>query len=177
MEEKVVLVDSNDNEIGLEEKLKAHQNGGMLHRAVSVFVFNSKGQLMMQRRATTKYHGGGLWSNTCCSHPFPRETPSEAAHRRLYEEMGFDCKLHEVCAFAYEAKMDGSLTEKEYDHYFIGLYDSPPKINPEEVCDWKWVSINQLKNDTKRHPAAYTPFFLVFFERVLRKAEEEGMTK
>jgi len=177
MEEMVVLVDKHDKQVGLEEKLKAHQNGGMLHRAISVFVFNSKGQLMMQRRATTKYHGGGLWSNTCCSHPFPDESPNEAAHRRLYEEMGFDCELHEVCAFVYEAKMEKGLTEKEYDHYFAGVYDNPPKINPEEVSDWKWVPINLLKNDTKRHASAYTPFFLAFFERVLKEVAAAGITK
>jgi isopentenyl-diphosphate delta-isomerase len=175
-ENMVVLVDQDDNEIGLEEKLKAHQDGGKLHRAISVFVFNSKGQLMMQKRAFEKYHGGGLWSNTCCSHPFPGEPPIEAAHRRLFEEMGFDCDLYEVVAFAYEAKMDKGLTEKEYDHYFAGIYDGKPNINPEEVADWKWVSPNQLLNDTKRHASAYTPFFLVFFERVLNKVKEEGIT-
>ena len=130
---------------------------------------------MMQRRATTKYHGCGLWSNTCCSHPFPEELPLDAAHRRLFEEMGFDCELHEVCAFVYEAKMDKGLTEREYDHYFVGIYDEHPNINPEEVSDWKWVSPNQIMNDTKRHADAYTPFFLAFFERVLKKAADEGI--
>jgi isopentenyl-diphosphate delta-isomerase len=176
MEDMVVLVDEHDKELGLEEKLKAHENGGKLHRAISVFIFNRKGQLMLQQRASAKYHGSGLWSNTCCSHPFPGEAPLDAAHRRLQEEMGFDCRIHEVCAFPYEAKMDRGLVEREYDHYFIGVYDDAPKPNPAEVGNWKWMDLSELKADTKRNPSRYTPFFLVFFERVLAKAAEEGIT-
>src|SRR5271155_1530492 len=130
--EQEILVDHEDNEIGLEEKMKAHQNGGTLHRAFSIFIFNKKGQTMLQQRAGTKYHGGGLWSNTVCSHPRKGESAVDAAHRRLREEMGFDCDMHEVFAFEYEAKMDKGLTEHEYDHVVFGRYEREPDPNPEE---------------------------------------------
>lgn len=159
--EEVVLVDHNDNEIGLEEKLRAHQNGGKLHRAISIFIFNGNGDTMLQQRAEGKYHGGKLWSNTVCSHPRQGETPVEAAHRRLKEEMGFDCDMHEVFAFEYEAKMDKDLTEHEYDHVIFGRYDNPPAPNPQEVQDWKWVSLKQLKEDMAKTPKNYTPWLKI----------------
>ncbi len=175
MDQQVVLVDENDNEIGLEEKLKAHQNGGKLHRAISVFVFDKENRLMMQQRALTKYHGSGLWSSTTCSHPFPGEKPFDAAHRRLKEEMGFDCDLKELCAFVYHADMENGLRENEYDHYFVGHYDSEPKINREEANDWKWMSIKELRDEIKKNPKQFTPFFLAFFEKVINEAEKSGM--
>ena len=150
--EQVILVDHNDRQIGLEEKMKAHQNGGKLHRAFSIFIFNSKGETMLQQRAAKKYHGGGLWSNTVCSHPRVGETPLQAAHRRLREEMGFDCDMEEVFTFEYEARMDKELTEHEFDHVIFGTYEKDPKPNPDEVQDWKWVSIEALKDDLKAIP-------------------------
>ncbi len=173
--DKVVLVDKNDNEIGLEDKLKAHENGGKLHRAVSVFVFNSKGELMMQQRAFSKYHGAGKWSNTTCSHPFQGEKPIDAAHRRLREEMGFDCDLKELCSFVYKAEMENGLTEYEYDHYFIGFYDGKPKINRDEVNDWKWISIDEINKEREKDSSQFTAFFLAFFDRVMDEARKAGV--
>jgi len=125
--ELVVLVDENDNEIGVEEKINAHRKG-LLHRAFSIFVFNSKNELLLQKRAADKYHSGGLWSNTCCSHPRPGENLKDAAHRRLQEEMGFDCSLREVFSFLYKKSFDNGLTEHELDHVFFGKFDGIPKL-------------------------------------------------
>ena len=135
--EQVILVDEKDKEIGLEEKIKAHKEG-KLHRAFSVFVFNQKGEMLLQRRALTKYHSGGLWTNTCCSHPRKGEDVDKAASRRLKEEMGFSCGLKEVFSFIYKTGFDNGLMEHEFDHVFVGAYESEPKINPEEVAEYKW---------------------------------------
>ncbi|MGC8478519.1 MAG: isopentenyl-diphosphate Delta-isomerase [Candidatus Micrarchaeia archaeon] len=175
MDQKVVLVDENDREIGLEDKLKAHQNGGKLHRAISVFIFNDKGKLMMQQRALTKYHGAGLWSSTTCSHPFPGEKPIDAAHRRLKEEMGFDCDLKELCSFIYKAEMENGLTEHEYDHYFVGVYNGRPKINKEEANDWKWMSIKEINEQIVKNNKQFTAFFLAFYKRVIDEARKAGI--
>ena len=166
--EQVILVDHEDRQIGLEEKLKAHQNGGKLHRAFSIFVFNSKGETMLQQRAQSKYHGGGLWSNTVCSHPRLGETPLDAAHRRLQEEMGFDCDMREVFAFEYEAKMDKGLTEHEYDHVIFGNYDHAPKPNPEEVQAWKWIGLDELKGDIAKNPDSYTPWLRIVMDDIIK---------
>jgi len=166
MEEKIILVDKNDNQVGIEEKLKAHQNGGKLHRAFSIFVFNSKGELMLQKRAKTKYHCPGLWTNTCCSHPRPGEELEDAAHRRLKEEMGFDCELKEDFDFIYKAKFDNGLTEWEFDHVFLGQYDGSPRINPNEADDWKWIKMRDLKKDIKANPRNYTPWFKIALEKL-----------
>lgn len=166
--EQVILVDHEDNQIGLEEKLKAHQNGGKLHRAFSIFIFNKAGQTMLQQRALTKYHGGGLWSNTVCSHQRAGESAVQAAHRRLVEEMGFDCDMREVFAFEYEAEMDKGLTEHEYDHVIFGNYESDPKPNPEEVQDWKWISLDSLKEDLKKHPESYTPWLKIAIGDIIK---------
>ena len=166
--EQVILVDHKDNQIGLEEKLKAHQNGGKLHRAISIFVFNAKGETMLQQRAATKYHGGELWSNTVCSHPRLGETPIQAAHRRLREEMGFDCEMEEVYAFEYEAAMDKGLTEHEFDHVIFGEYEKDPKPNPEEVQDWKWISIDELKSDIKKNPKSYSPWLRIAIDDITK---------
>ena len=166
--EQVILVDHEDRQIGLEEKLKAHQNGGKLHRAFSIFVFNSKGETMLQQRAQSKYHGGGLWSNTVCSHPRLGETPLDAAHRRLQEGMGFDCDMREVFAFEYEAKMDKGLTEHEYDHVIFGNYDHAPKPNPEEVQAWKWIGLDELKGDIAKNPDSYTPWLRIVMDDIIK---------
>ena len=169
MDQKVILVDENDREIGLEEKLKAHQNGGRLHRAISVFVFNKEGKIMMQRRAESKYHEGGKWSSTCCSHPMPGELPGNAAHRRLGEEMGFDCELKEAGSFIYKAELDRGLTEWEYDHFFVGIHEGDPKPNKEEVGGWRWESIDEIRRGIEKNPHEYSNFFLAFFERAIRE--------
>ncbi len=165
--EYVVLVDENDNEIGKEEKLKAHQNGGKLHRAISVFVFNTKGELLLQRRALTKYHAPGLWANTCCSHPRPGESVKDAAKRRVKEEMGFECEVEEMFALIYKADVGNGLTEYEYDHIFIGIWEGEPNPNPEEVSEWKWVKVEEIEKDIKQNPEKYTPWFRIIFPKVM----------
>jgi isopentenyl-diphosphate Delta-isomerase len=165
MNEKVVLVDENDAEIGTEEKLKAHQDGN-LHRAFSIFVFNSKEELLLQRRADSKYHSGGLWSNTCCGHPRPGEGVKEAAHRRLREEMGFDCLLKPVFSFRYNASLDKELTENEYDHVFSGVCVESPRPDPKEVADWKWKNVEEIKRDVLINSDLYTRWFKIATERL-----------
>ena len=168
----VVLVDENDNKVGLEEKLKAHQNGGKLHRAFSIFVFNSKGQLMLQQRAITKYHAAGLWANTCCSHPFDGEPIVGAGHRRLREELGFDCELKEAFSFIYHADVGNGLRENEFDHVLIGRYDLPPKPDPTEVSTWKFIGMEELASEIKTHPEEYVPWLRIVFPKV--KAWADG---
>jgi isopentenyl-diphosphate delta-isomerase len=161
----VILVDDRDNETGIAGKLEAHRKG-LLHRAFSVFVFNSKGELMLQKRADAKYHSGGLWSNTCCSHPFPGESSAAAAHRRLMEEMGFSTDLIECFSFIYKEKLDNDLTEHEYDHVFIGRTENAPSPNPQEVQDWKWMNMDELKQELDNNSPAYTVWLRIVFERV-----------
>ncbi len=163
--EFVTLVDEKDNPIGLMEKIEAHQKG-LLHRAFSVFVFNDNNELLIQRRALEKYHSGGLWTNTCCSHPRDKESLTAAGQRRLQEEMGFTCSIDPIFSFIYHAKLDNELTEHEFDHVFIGKYNAKPAPNPAEVCDWKYVSLKELSHDLKTHPDNYTIWFQQIFDRV-----------
>lgn len=163
-EERVVLVNQNDEPIGIEEKLKAHRLG-VLHRAFSIFVLNTSGQLLLQQRALTKYHSGGLWSNSCCGHPRPGETVENAARRRLNEEMGFDSELRELFHFVYDAKLEDGITENEYDHVLIGHFDGVPQANSVEVADWKWMDLATLSIDLSEHPEKYTYWFQYSFER------------
>lgn len=165
MEERVILVDQQDNEIGTMEKMEAHEKG-LLHRAFSVFVFNDQGEMMLQQRALHKYHSGGLWTNTCCSHPRSGESVLEASHRRLQEEMGFDCELSKKFSFVYHAKLDNELTEHEYDHVVFGQFNDSPKINPDEVADWKFMSIEEVKADIQKQPKLYTEWFKIAFDEV-----------
>lgn len=158
VKEEVILVNENDEAIGVEEKFTTHLLGA-LHRAFSIFIFNSDGQLLLQKRAGTKYHSGGLWSNTCCGHPRPGESTEGASRRRLYEEMGFDCELKEVFDFIYRAELDGGLSEHEYDHVLVGRFDGKPNPNRDEVDDWKWVGLPELKLDIQRNPDAFTYWF------------------
>ena len=160
---KVILVNQNDEEIGFEEKIKAHKQG-KLHRAFSIFIFNGQKQLLLQRRNKAKYHCAGLWSNTCCSHPKPGEVLEDAVHRRLKEEMGFDCELKEIFNFTYRAKLDNGLIENEFDHVFIGNFEGSFKPNPEEVDDWKWISINELKEDINKNSRKYTSWLRVILK-------------
>jgi len=164
--EQVVLVDHKGREIGTEEKLAAHQRG-LLHRAFSIFVFNSQRELMIQRRAASKYHSGGLWSNTCCSHPRPEEDILEAAHRRLQEEMGFDCPLEEVFTFTYKTPVSHGLIEHEFDHVYIGYFDGTPQDSPDEISEWRWISPGGLKSDIGVHPELYTYWLKRSLDRVL----------
>lgn len=163
--EEVILVDEKDNQIGTEEKLQAHREG-KLHRCFSIFVFNSEGKLLLQQRAKSKYHSGGLWSNTCCSHPRPGEPTEQAAHRRLKEELGFDCPLNEVFTFTYKTKFDNGLYEHEFDHVLFGRFDGSPIPNPEEVESCKWVGVEELKKDIQENPDNYTYWLKVALEKL-----------
>ena len=167
--EMIVLVDKNDKKIGLEEKLKAHEGKGKLHRAISIFVFNKKGELMVQRRAFSKYHSKGQWANTCCTHPHDKETILHAGHRRLKYEMGFDCKLQEVLSFIYHADVGENLRENEYDHVLFGFYEKSAKPNPEEVSDWKFVDTKKLVTDMEKNPNKYAPWFRIIIKRALKR--------
>ena len=153
-----MLVDQKNHKLGELEKLEAHKKG-LLHRAFSVFVFNSKGELLIQQRPKEKYHSGGLWSNTVCSHPKPGERYLVAAHRRLREEMGFDCPLRKKEVFIYKKEFDNGLTENEYDTIFFGKFDGTPKPNKKEVADWKWITIKDLKNELSKNPQRFTYWF------------------
>lgn len=170
MQESVILVDEGDNKIGLMEKMEAHEKG-LLHRAFSVFVLNSSGELMMQQRALHKYHSGGLWTNTCCSHPRDEEDTEQAAHRRLKEEMGFDCEVRKMFDFIYRAELDLGMIEHELDHLFIGYYDGVPQINKEEVASWKWMSIEDVQTDIDANPSNYTEWFKIIFDRFVSSAK------
>lgn len=161
----VILVDANDNEIGSMKKMEAHQKA-LLHRAISVFICNSKGEWLLHRRASVKYHSNGLWTNTSCSHPFPGESNIDAANRRLMEEMGLKANLVEIFSFTYKEPLDNELTEHELDHVFFGITDEKPLVNPDEVDDWKYISFNELEADIIKHPENYTVWFLKIFKRV-----------
>lgn len=161
MAEQVILVDEQDKQLGTLEKMAAHLNGGTKHRAFSVLIFNDKNELMLQQRAISKYHCGGLWTNTCCSHPRPGEQTEAAAHRRLMEEMGFDCELKEVFGFNYEARVNNELTENEYDHVFMGKYNEEAKINRDEAENWKWISMTDLEKEVRQNPEKFTVWFKV----------------
>jgi isopentenyl-diphosphate delta-isomerase len=163
--EYVILVDKKDKEIGIEEKIKAHEKC-LLHRAFSILIFNSKYEMLLQKRANSKYHCGGLWTNACCSHPRPNEKIEDAAHRRLREEMGFDCDLKEIGSFIYKANFENGLCEYEYDHVFLGFYDGKIKINKDEAEEYKWVKLDDLKKDIKNNPEAYTPWFKIIMKKI-----------
>ena len=161
----VILVNKSNRKIGVEEKIKAHMEG-KLHRAFSIFVFNSQGELLIQQRAKSKYHSGGLWSNTVCSHPKPDETYAKAVHRRLKEEMGFDCKLKKIFCFIYNTNFKNNLIENEYDCVFLGKFDGSPKPNPQEVMNYKWMSIKELKNDIIKNSNKYSVWLKIALEKM-----------
>lgn len=167
MSEFVILVDENDSPRGIMEKQEAHIKGE-LHRALSVFIVNSEGQLLIHQRALEKYHSGGLWTNTCCSHPRPHENIEDAAIRRLKEEMGLSCELRKVIEFKYKAVFNNGLTEHEYDHVFIGKSDNNPMPDPGEVMDWKWIDPLQLQADMQNAPEKYTAWFRIVLDDVLK---------
>jgi len=158
MNEQVVLVDENDVELGLMPKLDAHKHG-VLHRAFSVFIFNSAGEMLLQQRALDKYHSGGLWSNACCSHPRPGESNVDAAARRLYEEMGLKCTLTEAFSFVYRSELENGLIEHEFDHVFVGVSDDEPQPDPIEVGSWCYLKHEVLSGMINDHPERYTEWF------------------
>lgn len=170
-EDFVILVDENDNPIGLMPKMEAHEKA-VLHRAFSVFILNEKKELMLQQRAAHKYHSPLLWTNTCCSHQKEYETNLQAGNRRLSEEMGFQTPLKELFHFIYKAPFDNGLTEHELDHVMIGFYENNPIINEEEVATWKWMDIESVKNDIEQNPDLYTVWFKIIFEKFYHYFEE-----
>ena len=163
-EEKVILVNEKDEQIGLMEKIEAHEKA-LLHRAFSVFVFNDKNELMIQQRALSKYHSPGLWTNTCCSHQREGESNIEAGKRRLQEEMGFSTGLKDTISFIYKAPFDNGLTEHEFDHILVGNFEGKPNLNPDEVASWKWVSLEDLQVDMEKNPHIYTEWFKIIFDK------------
>lgn len=171
-EELVVLVNENNEQVGLMPKLEAHQKA-FLHRAFSVFVLNDKNEIMLQQRAADKYHSPLLWTNTCCSHQRENETNLEAGKRRLLEEMGFETPLTELFSFIYKAPFDNGLTEHELDHVMVGYFNDEPSINKEEVEDWKWMSIEGIKNDIQKSPNSYTEWFKIIFDKFYHHIEAQ----
>jgi isopentenyl-diphosphate Delta-isomerase len=167
MEEHVILVDEKDNPLGEMDKMEAHRKA-LLHRAVSVFVFNSKGKLLLQKRALGKYHSPGLWTNTACTHPHPGESNEEAVIRRLMQEMGISVdSVRKLFDFIYKEPLENGLTEHELDHVFVGFSDECPKCNPEEVCDFDYVDVDELPERVKSSPGDYTVWFKAIIERVV----------
>lgn len=165
MREEVILVDELDKPIGVMEKLEAHQKG-LLHRAFSVFIFNGKGELLLQQRALSKYHSAGLWTNTCCSHPRPNEDTMAAAKRRLIEEMGIETQLIHKTHFIYKTAFENGLTEHEYDHIYFGNYSETPDINKDEVEAFKWMHPQIIKVEITNFPEKYTSWFKIAMEKL-----------
>ena len=166
MTEYVVLVDELDNKVGLMEKMEAHINP-TLHRAFSIFIFNSKNEMLLQQRALSKYHTPGLWTNTCCSHPRDGESLHDATNRRLQEEMGMQCELKEAFSFVYKADVMQGLVEHEFDHVFIGTSDDLPIINKDEVESFRYDTVENIKADIERNPQNYTAWFKIAFDKLI----------
>ena len=169
----VLLVDENDNALGTMEKMEAHRKG-LLHRAFSIFIFNAAGDMLIQQRALNKYHSGGLWTNACCSHPFPEEDIASAANRRLQEELGFSTPLQRAFSFVYKAEFDNGLTEHEFDHVFVGVYNGVVYPEKSEVQDYCFMSPEQIEASLASHPARFTPWFHLAFPMVkewMKKSE------
>jgi isopentenyl-diphosphate delta-isomerase len=169
MQEQVILVNKKDEPIGLMDKLEAHEKGA-LHRAVSVFIFNTDNQLLIQRRALEKYHTPGIWSNTACSHPKNKESAISCANRRLFEEMGIISRIIPVFSFLYKSSLSSTLIEHELDHVFIGFSNKKPNPNPKEVYDWKYVAKNSLIRLLNETPDAFSPWLKICYERAFQKA-------
>jgi len=162
---EVILVDAGDNPTGSLEKMQAHQQG-LLHRAFSIFIFNAKGEMLLQQRALNKYHSGGLWTNACCSHPLPGESTEAAARRRLKEELGFETPIQKIFDFLYKAEMGNGLTEHEFDHVFAGEYDGKIVLNREEAMDYCYKSMEDIRYNLGSHPQKYTAWFHIAFPRI-----------
>jgi len=168
MIEEVIIVDTEDREIGLMEKMQAHREA-KLHRAFSVFLLNDKNEVLLQQRALDKYHCGGMWTNACCSHPREGETLHDAVNRRLQEEMGIACDTQWAYSFIYKADVGKGLFEHEFDHVFFGKFSGIPQPDENEVSDWRYVTIDTLKQDVEAHPEKYTPWFKIILAEVLDK--------
>ena len=165
--QQVIMVDKFDHELGTMDKIEAHKQG-TLHRAISVFIFNPEGEWLLQKRSNNKYHSGGLWSNTCCTHPYPGESIEQAAHRRLQEEMGMvNIKLQKLYSFVYQASLDHELTEYELDHVFIGISDLMPQINCDEVAEYSYYTNEILLKLLKQNPNTFTAWFGMCVKRVM----------
>ncbi len=169
---EVILVDDNDVQKGVMEKIEAHKQG-LLHRAFSIFIFNSNGEFLLQQRALGKYHNGGLWTNTCCSHPLPGEDILNAAYRRLSEEMGFTTTLSPLFKFIYNAKFDNGLTEHEFDHVFTGIYDGEINADKTEVSDYCYKNLSEINESLQTHPQKYTEWFKIALPRIKMFYEED----
>ena len=164
--EKILLVDEKDNPKGYMPKIDAHRNSGTLHRAFSIFVCNGSGEMLIQKRNDKKYHFSGLWSNTCCSHQLENDrTIKHAAHRRLMEEFGFDTNLVKIIEFRYKANFKNGLSENEYDHVFVGIFNNSVNANSEEISEYNWINTKELKKDVKENPEKYTPWFKMLIEK------------
>ena len=163
--DKVILVTEHDDMVGIMDKMEAHKQG-LLHRAFSIFIFNTKGEMLLQQRALNKYHSGGLWTNACCSHPMPGEKTKDAAQRRLKEELGFETPVEKIFDFVYKATFDNGLTEHEFDHVFAGEYEGRLSINPDEVDDFCYKEISEIKNTMQTHPQKYTAWFHLAFPKI-----------
>lgn len=161
----IILVDENDVQTGVMEKMEVHQKA-LLHRAFSVFIFNTKGEMLLQRRAEKKYHSAGLWTNACCSHPKPGEQTLAAAERRLFEELGFSTRLNKAFEFIYIAPFDNGLTEHEFDHVFTGTYDGEVFPSTEEVSDYCFMTLPEIRNSLQSHPQKYTEWFKIAFPKM-----------
>lgn len=168
MEDLLILVDENDREIGTMEKTPVHEKG-LLHRAFSIFIFNSANELLLQQRSDTKYHSPGLWTNTCCSHPRPGEEVGDAVRRRLQEEMGMQCELAFQFSFIYKHEFANGLTEHELDHVYFGSSDQQPNPDTLEVRDWKYVNMGDLKRELETQPEQYSPWLNICFSKVLSR--------
>ena len=163
--EYVIIVDKKDKELGVMEKMEAHRQG-FLHRAFSIYLINSRNEILLQRRAIKKYHSGGLWTNTCCSHPRPGEDMNAAANRRLMEEMNINCQLKKAFSFIYKKELDNYLIEHEFDHVYIGKFDGEPFPNMQEVIEWKFLEVDKIKTDIQQYPDNYTEWFKISFGKV-----------
>ncbi|MDR3559219.1 MAG: isopentenyl-diphosphate Delta-isomerase [Candidatus Pacebacteria bacterium] len=165
MSEEIILVDENDKQVGTGEKMDVHQKG-LLHRCFSIVIFNSEGEMLLQKRATGKYHAGGLWTNACCSHPRPGKDIKNEAEERLFSEMGLRSDLCEIFSFVYRAEFENGLVEHEFDHVFQGKFDGEPRINPEEASGWRWVSVSDLKKEIEASSEKFTPWFRLIVKRM-----------
>ncbi|KWO47883.1 isopentenyl-diphosphate delta-isomerase [Burkholderia sp. MSMB1459WGS] len=172
MDETLILVDKNDTPLGFDTKTRIHQNGA-LHRAFSIFIFDRRDRLLLQRRALRKYHSAGLWSNSCCGHPRYGEELDAAVSRRLREEMGVDCRMNKVSSLTYRAELPGGLIEHEYDHVFAGTLEGEPTANPDEVADWQWIPIDQVVDLVEYRPHDFT----VWFREILGRARTKGLAQ
>ena len=171
MNDYVILVDENNNQIGLEEKILAHKKN-LLHRAFSIFIFNDSFEILLQKRAPNKYHSGNLWTNTCCSHPLENLSLVESAKKRLVEEMGIKANLNEVFSFIYQAEFGNGLSEYEYDHVLFGISNNQPILNPDEAIDYKWIKISDLKAQIEKNPGNFTVWLQIMINNYFKFFED-----